>query len=196
MTTRGRSGRRVGALGAFAERLERGSPLSDVCTSRRQLELLQRIATHASQKFQRTQARGSGARPTKNRGPASMFVGRNTAAKISAVAALGCELGLDVYRISLTHVVSRYIGETEKSLGRIFDAAEQGGAILFFDEADALFGKRSEVKDSHDRYANVEVGYFLERVETYDGLVILSARTSAGLSEALLRRVESMVTVA
>jgi len=84
-----------------------------------------------------------------------------------AAEILANQLNLDLYRIDLSAVVSKYIGETEKNLRRVFDAAEQGGAILFFDEADALFGKRSEVKDSHDRYANIEVSYLLQRMEDY-----------------------------
>jgi SpoVK/Ycf46/Vps4 family AAA+-type ATPase len=95
--------------------------------------------------------------------------------------------------VNLSAVVSKYIGETEKNLRCVFDAAESSGAILFFDEAEALFGKRSEVKDSHDRYANLEIGYFLGRMETCNGLAILSARRSEGLSDALLRRVETIV---
>ena len=80
------------------------------------------------------------------------------------------ELALDLFRVDLSRVVSKYIGETEKNLRRVFDAAEESGAILLFDEADALFGKRSEVKDSYDRYANVEISYLLSRMETYRGL--------------------------
>ena len=91
-----------------------------------------------------------------------------------AAEVLASELGLDLYRIDLSPVVSKYIGETEKNLRRVFDAAEEGGAVLLFDEADALFGKRSEVKDSHDRYANIEVSYLLQRMEAYRGLAILT----------------------
>ena len=91
-----------------------------------------------------------------------------------AAEVLADELELDLYRIDLSQVVSKYIGETEKNLRRVFDAAEDGGAVLLFDEADALFGKRSEVKDSHDRYANIEVSYLLQRMEAYRGLAILT----------------------
>lgn len=193
MTKKSQPGKGRSSLVGFADRLERGSPLSDVSTSRRQLGLLRSIAAHASQECQRTQAHRSGAGLTKSRGPAFLFAGRNASAKIRAVAALGRELGLDVYRVNLSAVVSKYIGETEKNLRYVFDAAESSGAILFFDEAEALFGKRSEVKDSHDRYANLEIGYFLGRMETCNGLAILSARRSEGLSDALLRRVETIV---
>src|SRR4029077_2432129 len=92
-------------------------------------------------------------------------------------------------------VVSKYIGETEKNLRRLFDAAEDGGAILFFDEADALFGKRSEVKDSHDRYANIEVSYLLQRMESYGGLAILATNMKSHLDAAFLRRLRYVIDV-
>src|SRR6202011_6367262 len=97
-------------------------------------------------------------------------------------------LRLDLYRIDLSQVVSKYIGETEKNLRRVFDAAEEGAAILLFDEADAIFGKRSEVKDSHDRYANMEVSYLLQRMEAYRGLAILTTNMKNALDPAFLRR--------
>ena len=100
---------------------------------------------------------------------------------------------LDLYRIDLSSVVSKYIGETEKNLRRVFDAAEEGGAILLFDEADALFGKRSEVKDSHDRYANIEVSYLLQRMENYRGLAILTTNLKSALDTAFLRRLRFIV---
>ena len=103
------------------------------------------------------------------------------------------ELQLDLYRIDLSAVVSKYIGETEKNLRRVFDAAEDSGAILLFDEADALFGKRSEVKDSHDRYANIEVSYLLQRMEAYRGLAILTTNLKAALDTAFLRRLRFVV---
>ncbi len=103
------------------------------------------------------------------------------------------ELGLDLFVIDLSQVVSKYIGETEKNLRRIFDAAERGGAVLLFDEADALFGKRSEVKDSHDRYANLEVSYLLMRMEAYRGLAVLTTNQKKALDPAFLRRLRFVV---
>ena len=100
---------------------------------------------------------------------------------------------LDLYRIDLSAVVSKYIGETEKNLRRVFDAAEEGGVILLFDEADALFGKRSEVKDSHDRYANIEISYLLQRMEAYRGLAILTTNLKDTLDPAFLRRIRFIV---
>jgi SpoVK/Ycf46/Vps4 family AAA+-type ATPase len=110
-----------------------------------------------------------------------------------AAEVLANELRLDLYRIDLSQVVSKYIGETEKNLARVFDAAEAGGAILLFDEADALFGKRSEVKDSHDRYANIEVSYLLQRMEAYRGLAILTTNMKSALDTAFLRRLRFVV---
>ena len=113
-----------------------------------------------------------------------------------AAEVLANDLGLDLYRIDLSGVVSKYIGETEKNLRRLFDAAEQGGAMLFFDEADALFGKRSEVKDSHDRYANIEVNYLLQRMESYRGLAILATNLRSALDSAFTRRLRFIVPFA
>src|SRR5205823_6163397 len=103
------------------------------------------------------------------------------------------QLRVDLYRIDLSAVVSKYIGETERNLRKLFDAAEDGGAILFFDEADALFGKRSEVKDSHDRYANIEINYLLQRIEAYRGLVILATHMKSALDPAFMRRLRFIV---
>ena len=110
-----------------------------------------------------------------------------------AAEGIAAELNLDLYRIDLSSVVSKYIGETEKNLRKVFDAAESGGAILLFDEADALFGKRSEVKDSHDRHANIEVSYLLQRMEEYRGLAILTTNFKSALDTAFLRRIRFTV---
>ena len=106
-----------------------------------------------------------------------------------AAEVLASELKLDLYHIDLSRIVSKFIGETEANLRRVFDAAEQNGAILLFDEADSLFGVRSEVKDSHDRYANIEVSYLLQRMEAYRGLAILTTNMRAALDPAFLRRI-------
>jgi SpoVK/Ycf46/Vps4 family AAA+-type ATPase len=103
------------------------------------------------------------------------------------------ELGLDLFKIDLSTVVSKYIGETEKNISKIFEEAETSNAILFFDEADALFGKRSEVRDSHDRYANIEISYLLQRMEAYDGVTILATNLRANLDEAFTRRLQFIV---
>jgi SpoVK/Ycf46/Vps4 family AAA+-type ATPase len=111
-----------------------------------------------------------------------------------AAESLALEQELDLYRIDLSAVVSKYIGETEKNLRRVFDAAEAGGAVLLFDEADALFGKRTEVKDSHDRYANIEVSYLLQRMESYRGLAILTTNLKESVDPAFMRRLRFVVT--
>jgi SpoVK/Ycf46/Vps4 family AAA+-type ATPase len=129
------------------------------------------------------------------RGVAVLFAGEG-AGKVTAAQAIANDLRRDVYRVDLSAVVSKYIGETEKNLGRVFDAAAGTGAILFFDEADALFGKRSEVKDAHDRYANAETAYLLQRLEAYDGLAILATNQKASIDPAWARRLYLTVTFA
>jgi SpoVK/Ycf46/Vps4 family AAA+-type ATPase len=126
-------------------------------------------------------------------GVGALFHGESGVGKTLACEVLASELALDLYRVDLSSVVSKYIGETEKNLARVFDAAEGSGAILLFDEADALFGKRSEVKDSHDRYANIEVGYLLQRMETYHGLAVLTTNQRAALDPAFTRRLRFVV---
>src|SRR5262249_50703446 len=113
--------------------------------------------------------------------------------KTMAAEIIAHDLNLDLYKIDLSGVVSKYIGETEKNLARIFDEAEATSAILFFDEADALFGKRSEVKDAHDRYANVETSFLLQRMEEYDGVTILATNLRRNIDEAFLRRLSFVV---
>ena len=139
--------------------------------------------------------RSGGSPPRARAGWASARCSRAPAARARRWRreVLANELRLDLYRIDLSQVVSKYIGETEKNLRRVFDAAEEGGAILLFDEADALFGKRSEVKDSHDRYANIEVSYLLQRMEAYRGLAILTTNMKHALDTAFLRRLRFVV---
>ncbi len=127
------------------------------------------------------------------RGMTALFAGVSGTGKTMSADVIGHELGLDLYKIDLSTVVSKYIGETEKNLSSIFDEAAQSNAILFFDEADALFGKRSEVKDSHDRYANIEIGYLLQRMESYDGITILATNLRQNLDEAFTRRLDFLI---
>jgi SpoVK/Ycf46/Vps4 family AAA+-type ATPase len=122
-----------------------------------------------------------------------LFSGDSGTGKTMAAEVIANDLRLNLYRIDLSAVISKYIGETEKNLRHLFDAAENGGAILFFDEADALFGKRSEVKDSHDRYANIEINYLLQRMEAYRGLAILATNMKSALDTAFLRRLRFIV---
>jgi len=121
-------------------------------------------------------------------GVTALFTGESGTGKTLAAEVLARELELDLYRIDLAATVSKYIGETEKNLRRLFAAAEASGAVLLFDEADALFGKRGEVKDGHDRYANLEVAYLLQRMESYRGLAILTTNLRSNVDRAFLRR--------
>jgi len=127
--------------------------------------------------------------PLPSTGVVALFAGPSGTGKTLAAEVVAGDLGLDLYKVDLSSVVSKYIGETEKNLERIFGAAAAGDLVLFFDEADALFGKRSEVSDAHDRYANIEVAYLLQRLETYDGLVVLATNLQRNIDTAFLRRI-------
>jgi SpoVK/Ycf46/Vps4 family AAA+-type ATPase len=126
-------------------------------------------------------------------GVVALFAGPSGTGKTLAAEVVAAGLGLDLYKVDLSAVVSKWIGETEKNLSRIFDAAAAGDLVLFFDEADALFGKRSEVTDAHDRYANIEVAYLLQRLETYDGLVVMATNLQRNIDAAFLRRISVAV---
>lgn len=124
-----------------------------------------------------------------------LLTGKNRAAALVIAQTLASDLGMDLYRVDLGRVVSKYIGETEKNLGRVFDTAEASSAVLLFDEADALLGKRTEVKDSHDRYANVELNYLLQRIEDFGGLSILLTHKRGHFDNALLQRSRFVIRV-
>ncbi|MCB0967559.1 MAG: ATP-binding protein [Ilumatobacter sp.] len=131
-----------------------------------------------------------------SRGVVSLFSGPSGTGKTLAAEVIAGQLGLDLFKIDLSSVVSKYIGETEKNLEEIFDAASAGNLVLFFDEADALFGKRSEVKDSRDRYANIEVSYLLQRLEAYEGLVVMATNFEKNVDDAFLRRIHTRIEFA
>lgn len=136
---------------------------------------------------------GFGKKLSNGKGVVSLFAGQSGTGKTMSAGVIAAELGLDLYKIDLSGVVSKYIGETEKNLGAIFRDASLSNAILFFDEADALFGKRSEVRDAHDRYANIETAYLLQQIEEYSGPVILSTNLKMNLDEAFLRRMHFVI---
>jgi len=182
-----------GALEELATRIEPQATWNDLVTPAPTRALLEELAAHARHRGTVHDEWGFAARASRGLGVTALFVGESGTGKTLAAEVLANELGLDLYRIDLATVVSKYIGETEKNLRRVFDAAEDSGAILLFDEADALFGKRSEVKDSHDRYANVEVSYLLQRMEAYRGLAILTTNMKATLDRAFLRRLRFVV---
>jgi hypothetical protein len=154
---------------------------------------LEEIAVQVAQRAHVYETWGFGAKLNRGRGVAALFSGPSGTGKTMAAEILANHLRLDLFRVDLAAVVSKYIGETEKNLQRVFDAAERSGAVLFFDEADALFARRSEVKDSHDRYANMEVNYLLQRMEDYRGLAILATNMKSLIDEAFLRRLRFIV---
>jgi ATPase family associated with various cellular activities (AAA) len=183
-------------LAALAERLQPRVGWDDIVLPESELALLRQIAAQVAHRGTVYDTWGFGEKVTRGLGVSALFSGPSGTGKTMAAEVVANHLGLDLYRIDLSAVVSKYIGETEKNLSRMFDAAEGGGAILFFDEADALFGKRSEVKDAHDRYANIEINYLLQRMEAYRGLAILATNMRTALDTAFLRRLRFIVSFA
>jgi hypothetical protein len=181
-------------LESLAERFEACVTWGDIVLPEQQMQLLRDLAGQVRQRNRVYENWGFASKGTRGLGIAALFAGPSGTGKTLAAEVIASELSLDLYRIDLSQVVSKYIGETEKNLRHIFDAAEAGGAVLLFDEADALFGKRSEVKDSHDRYANIEVSYLLQRMEAYRGLAILTTNQRASLDTAFLRRLRFIIT--
>jgi SpoVK/Ycf46/Vps4 family AAA+-type ATPase len=180
-------------LDDLAQRIEPAATWDDLVLPAAQKEILRQIAAHVAQRGTVYERWGFAARGRRGLGISALFAGPSGTGKTMAAEVLAGELALDLYRIDLSQVVSKYIGETEKNLARVFDAAEEGGAVLLFDEADALFGKRSEVRDSHDRYANIEVSYLLQRMEAYRGLAILTTNLKTALDPSFLRRIRFVV---
>ena len=180
-------------LDTLAQRIDPKATWDDLVLPDEQLTLLHQIADQVGQRHTVYEAWGYAAKMNRGLGISALFAGDSGTGKTMAAEVMANDLQLNLYRIDLSAVVSKYIGETEKNLRRIFDAAEAGGAILLFDEADALFGKRSEVRDSHDRYANIEVSYLLQRMEAYRGLAILTTNLKSALDTAFLRRIRFVV---
>ncbi|HEY1294265.1 MAG TPA: ATP-binding protein [Chloroflexota bacterium] len=180
-------------LDLVAERIGRCATWDDLVVPEPQQQRLREIAIHVRHRQQVYDAWGFADKSSRGLGISALFAGPSGTGKTMAAEVLASELRLDLYRVDLSATVSKYIGETEKNLRRIFDAADAGGAILLFDEADALFGKRSEVKDSHDRYANIEISYLLQRLESYRGLAILTTNMKDALDRAFLRRIRFVV---
>jgi SpoVK/Ycf46/Vps4 family AAA+-type ATPase len=180
-------------LDNLAQRIEPAAGWDDLVLPEPQRSTLREIASHVRNRATVYESWGFGSQGARGLGISALFAGASGTGKTMAAEVLAGELRLDLYRIDLSAVVSKYIGETEKNLRRVFDAAEEGGVILLFDEADALFGKRSEVKDSHDRYANIEVSYLLQRMEAYRGLAILTTNMKQALDTAFLRRIRFIV---
>jgi ATPase family associated with various cellular activities (AAA) len=180
-------------LDELAQRMDSRADWEDLVLPDRERQVLRNLSTQLQQRAKVYEQWGFGGSSQRGLGISALFSGTSGTGKTLAAEVLAQELQLDLYRIDLSAVVSKYIGETEKNLGRVFDAAEIGGVILLFDEADALFGKRSEVKDSHDRYANMEVSYLLQRMEAYRGLAILTTNLKGSIDQAFLRRLRFIV---
>lgn len=180
-------------LESLAQRIDPVATWSELVLPELQTLMLQEITMHVKQRLKVYEEWGFASKSSRGLGISALFTGESGTGKTMAAEVIANELHLDLYRIDLSQVVSKYIGETEKNLRRIFDVADEGGAILLFDEADALFGKRSEVKDSHDRYANIEVSYLLQRMEAYRGLAILTTNLKNALDPAFLRRIRFVV---
>ena len=180
-------------LNDLAQRLEPKVGWDDLILPAPQGQVLRDLAKQVRHRHMVYQRWGFSAGSSRGLGVSALFAGPSGTGKTMAAEVIAAELGLDLFRVDLAGTVSKYIGETEKNLRCIFDAAEGSGAILLFDEADALFGKRSDVSDAHDRYANIEVSYLLQRMEAYTGLAILTSNKRDALDEAFLRRIRFVV---
>jgi hypothetical protein len=180
-------------LEGLAEQIVPVSTWDDLVLPDAQKLILRQIAAQSRNRMTVYENWGFAQRGRRGLGLSALFAGPSGTGKTLAAEVLATELRLDLYRIDLSAVVSKYIGETEKNLKQVFDAAESGGCLLLFDEADALFGKRAEVKDSHDRYANIEVGYLLQRMESFQGLAILTTNMKSSLDKSFQRRLRFTV---
>jgi hypothetical protein len=181
-------------LAAHAQRVESAATWQDLVLPPAQRQALELLTAHARHRVMVYDDWGMRMGRSTGLGSTAMFGGPSGTGKTFAAEVVANDLGLDLYRVDLSAVVSKYIGETEKNLRRVFDAADHGAAVLLFDEADALFGKRTEIRDSHDRYANVEVSYLLQRMEAYRGMAILTTNMVEAVDTAFLRRLRFVVS--
>jgi SpoVK/Ycf46/Vps4 family AAA+-type ATPase len=180
-------------LGTLARKIDPLYTWSDIVLPDDILGQLQELCTRVAKSRLVLDDWGFGRKLSLGKGISALFAGPSGTGKTMAAEIIANDLELDLYKIDLSGIVSKYIGETEKNLDRIFTTAETANAILFFDEADALFGKRSEVRDSHDRYANIEISYLLQKMEQYEGIAILATNLRQNLDEAFLRRLQIVV---
>jgi predicted nucleic acid-binding protein len=180
-------------LDTLARRVTSRATLDDVVLPARTKSQLVELTDQVRLNWMVTEDWGFAEKSRRGLGLSALFAGESGTGKTFAAEAIANELDYDLYRVDLSAVVSKFIGETEKNLKRVFDAAERGGAILFFDESDALFGRRTEVKDSHDRYANIEINYLLQRMEDYRGMSILATNRRSALDQAFTRRLAFVV---
>ena len=180
-------------LERLARRIQPAVGFADLVLPPDTMAQLKELLTRARYREQVLDIWKMGGPSARRRGLTALFAGPSGTGKTMAAEVLAGELGLDLYTVDLATVVDKYVGETEKNLDRIFAEAERVNGVILFDEADALFGKRSEVSDAHDRYANVEVAYLLQRMELFDGIAILATNLRANLDEAFTRRLDSLV---
>ena len=180
-------------LERLARRIQPAVGFADLVLPPDTMAQLKELLTRARYREQVLDVWKMGGPSARRRGLTALFAGPSGTGKTMAAEVLAGELGLDLYTVDLATVVDKYVGETEKNLDRIFAEAERVNGVILFDEADALFGKRSEVSDAHDRYANVEVAYLLQRMELFDGIAILATNLRANLDEAFTRRLDSLV---
>jgi SpoVK/Ycf46/Vps4 family AAA+-type ATPase len=180
-------------LATMARKIAPRYTWSDIVLPDDQLTLLREIVATVRGRSLVLEEWGVGRKLASSPGVTMLFSGPPGTGKTMAAEVIAAELSLDLYKIDLSTIISKYIGETEKNLERIFSEAQSSNAILFFDEADAIFGKRSEVKDAHDRYANIEISYLLQRMEAYNGVTILATNLRANLDEAFTRRLQFAV---
>ena len=181
-------------LGELGQPIPTQATWADLVLPEPETRVLKTLAAQVRQRATVYEQWGFAHKGNRGLGISALFAGASGTGKTLAAEVIAHELQLDLYRIDLSATVSKYIGETEKNLRQIFDAAETGGAILLFDEADALFGKRSEVSDARDRYANMEVAYLLQRIEAYRGLAILTTNLKDSVDQAFLRRIRFIVS--
>jgi hypothetical protein len=180
-------------LGGVAVKVSSTASWDDLVLPADRTDLLREIRDQFHHRHQVLNGWGFGAKLSRGKGLSALFSGPPGTGKTMAAEVLAGDLGLDLYQVDLSSVVSKYIGETEKNLARVFDEARASNAILFFDEADALFGKRTEVTDAHDRYANIETSYLLQKMDEYDGVVILASNLRQNLDDAFTRRLRFIV---
>jgi ATPase family associated with various cellular activities (AAA) len=178
----------------LAQRIIPAAGWDDLVLPEQQLQTLRQLADQVRHRMQVYETWGFSDKGRRGLGVTALFAGESGTGKTLAAEVLARELKLDLYRIDLSQLVSKWIGESAKNMKQVFDAGEEGGVLLLFDEADALFGKRSEVKDSHDRYANIDVGYLLQRMETFQGLAILTTNLKSSLDRSFQRRLRFTVT--
>ncbi len=180
-------------MGDKARLIESRFTFDDLVLPENELQLLREACDHVKYRHIVYNRWNFGSLLAYGRGLTVLFAGPPGTGKTMAATIVAGELGLPAYRVDISKVMSKYIGETEKSLGEIFDIAQQSNAILFFDETDALFGKRSEIKDSHDKYANVETSFLLQRLETFDGVVLMSTNLLQNIDSAFIRRISYII---